>query len=172
MVSRLIFRFETLQSQLIPHGGNHWWKLWPSLYNQGGGSFWSQQSQGRCSRIGHHSLCTGSKLRSKQSTSNTDSSQESKGSTPLASWVLTWLHEGCRDFILFNSDLQDLALWCVSLPRIKCKSYDSLSNHNVSSTGLHTLLLQAYLKFTVTVLWGNYVYDTLFEDGVSESQRG
>lgn len=59
---------------------------------------------------------------SMQSTSNSDSFQESKGNIPLASCVLTWLHKGCKDFILFNSDLQDPALWCVNLPRSKCKS--------------------------------------------------
>lgn len=65
----------------------HMWK-WLSLYNQGHGSFLSQQSQSRCSGIGPHTLCMSSKLGSKQSTGNGDSSQESQGNIPLASGFL------------------------------------------------------------------------------------
>lgn len=51
-----------------------------------------------------------------------DSSWESQGNFPLASWVLMGLHKGCRDFILFKLNLQDLALWYDNPPGIKCKN--------------------------------------------------
>ena len=92
---------------------------WPSLSNKGDGSLWSQQSQGRYSRNNYRSLHTGSRRGSQQSTSNSESSRTPQHSL-LAPWVLTWLHEGCRDCILFNSDLQDHAPGV--LLRIKCRS--------------------------------------------------